>query len=226
MQKLLLLTFLASAAFFTGQAQTGQPLQQDDYRQADDVKPATSKFGIKVGYNVARITGSTPNFSPDSKNGFMAAVFFSPSKNSGLGYRSELVFSRQGFGFDENGKSNSVQSDYIYMPHFTTFTIKNFIQFQVGSQIGYLLKSSKQTEAESSSDDITAFTKRIDYGAAFGLELYPLKGLVLGGRYNMSFGNTYKQMDSSFPMPNPLPFTPADVKGKNAVINLFVGYRL
>jgi hypothetical protein len=75
---------------------------------------------------------------------------------------------------------------------------------------------------------------RIDYGAAVGIEVYPFKGLLVGGRYNISMGSLYKQYQNMatpsttpvpMPVPFPLPVNPSDFKGKNAVIQFFVGYR-
>ncbi|RYZ30533.1 MAG: PorT family protein [Chitinophagaceae bacterium] len=213
----LLITLVTSA-------QSGTP-SEDLQEQLKEAKAMTPSFGIKAGYNVAKLTGSTPNYSPDTKNGFMVAAFFAPASRSGIGYRSELVFSRQGFGFDESGKKTSVVSDYLYLPQFTTIGITKFVQLQVGGQIGYLLKSSKQATA-SSDVDITSWANRLDYGAAFGAEIYPIKSLIIGGRYNMSFGSAYKvNAVSTSPIPNPLPFNPDDVKSKNAVINFYVGFR-
>jgi hypothetical protein len=168
------------------------------------------------------------NFTPDTRNGFMVAAFYSPGAKSGVGYRTELVFSRQGFGFDESGKQTTVTSDYVYMPHFTTFGVGKLVQLQIGGQMGYLIKSSKESSAGGNSEDITSFANRLDYGAAGGVEIYPIKSLILGGRYNVSFGNAYKRMTStsaSTPSPFPLPFNPEEVKGKNAVINFYVGFR-
>jgi hypothetical protein len=229
MRQALFLTLLLTVTAAALKAQTTmQDVQGPDLQKAfkdiDNMKP---KFGIKAGYNVAKVRGSTPGYAPDAKNGFMVAAFYSPTTQSGFGYRSEVVFSRQGFGFDEGGKTNSITSDYIYLPQFTTFGITKFVQLQVGGQIGYLLKSSKETSSQTKSQDITSFANRLDYGAAAGVEIYPFKGLILGGRYNFSLGDAYKQQASSSPMPipNPLPVNPANVKGKNAVINFFMGYR-
>jgi len=217
------------AAMISGivSAQTMMPTE-DLQKELKEMKKTTPKFGVKVGYNIAKLTGSTPDYSIDTKNGFMVSTFYSPGARlgTGIGYRTELVFSRQGFGFDDDGKKTSVVSDYIYMPHFTTIGITKFVQLQVGGQIGYLLKSSKQ-DSQTDSKDITSWANRLDYGAAFGAEIYPIKNLILGGRYNLSFGSAYKQMNtaSPLPIPNPLPFNPDDVKSKNAVINFFVGFR-
>jgi hypothetical protein len=229
MKQVLVLTLLLAVTASAVKAQSGLqdaqgPNLSKAFKDMDDTQP---RFGIKAGYNVAKVTGSTTSYSPDTKNGFMVAAFYSPATKSGFGYRSELVFSRQGFGFDEGGTKNSITSDYLYLPQFTTFGITKFVQLQVGGQIGYLLKSSKEKSSESKSQDITSFANRIDYGAAAGVEVYPFKGLILGGRYNFSFGDAYKQQPTgtTTPIPNPLPFNPSDVKGKNAVINFFVGYR-
>jgi hypothetical protein len=223
MKKVFLIALLSTTAAMA-MAQTAPDYNAADAKAAQDLKP---KFGIKGGYNIAKITGSSTNFSPDAKNGFTVAAFYSPSAKPGLGYRTELVFSRQGFEFTESGKTGAVTNDYVYMPHFTTFGIGRFFQVQVGGQIGYLLKSSKQAPSEEKSQDITSFASRLDYGAAAGVELYPVKHLILGARYNVSFGNAYKQTsaNNNMPSPFPLPFNPADVKGRNAVINIFAGIR-
>jgi hypothetical protein len=193
-------------------------------KEIDNFRP---KFGIKAGYNIAKVKGSTPSYSPDNENGFMIGAFYStPSK--GVGYRSELVFSRQGFSFDESGKMQEVQQDYIYMPNFTTFTIAQKVQLQAGAQIGYLLNAQKKSSSGSESD-VEDYMNRLDYGFAGGVEVYPFKGLLVGARYNVSLGSVYKQYESagSSPLPigYPFPFTPNDIKGKNAVVQFFAGYR-
>lgn len=225
----MIFSVLFSALTTTTKAQTTLPDSQsaDWQKEAKAAGDFKSKFGLKAGYNIARVTGGTTDYKPDAKNGFMVAAFYAPASRGGLGYRSEIVFSRQGFGFDENGKKSSVTSDYVYLPQFTTFGITRFVQLQAGGQVGYLLKSSKQTKTDAKSQDISSFAARLDYGAAFGAEVYPVKGLIIGGRYNMSFGDAYKQqpLSNTMPVPNPLPFNPADVKGKNAVINFYIGFQ-
>jgi hypothetical protein len=203
-------------------------------KQMKNMKP---KIGIKVGYNYARLAGtSMQSFSPGSHNGFMISGFYAPGQGSGVGYRTELIFSRQGFSFDENGQMQNIGQDYIYMPHLTTFSIGRFVQLQAGMQVGYLISATKTPDQKSSSGseqetNVTDYMNRIDYGAAGGLEVYPVAGLIIGARYNMSLGNVYKQ-DYTAPttggiptMPSPFPFNPSDVKSKNAVIQVFIGYK-
>ena len=138
MKQLVFTSLLLIAAAFAANAQTITPDTQNEMKETKEMKP---KFGIKTGYNIAKVTGSTPDYSPDIKNGFMVSAFYSSANESGFGYRSEIVFSRQGFGFDDAGKKTSVTNDYIYLPQFTTFGITKFAQLQAGGQIGYLIKS-------------------------------------------------------------------------------------
>jgi hypothetical protein len=205
-------------------AQTSQPgLPGISQKEIKEMKP---KVGIKAGYNFAKVIGSTPHFSPQANNGFMVAGFFAP-QSKGIGYRTELVFSRQGFSFDQSGKMQDVSQDYIYMPHLTTFTIAKKVQLQAGGQVGYLLNAKKSSSGEGASEEVTEYMNRFDYGFAGGIEIYPFKGLLIGGRYNVSLGNIYNtsSYSTATPMPYPLPFNPEEVKGKNAVVQFFVGYR-
>lgn len=229
MKKIFLLVSLINwLAFNKSQAQT-QPdeksSQQMMARQIKDMKP---KFGLKFGYNIAKLTGSSPDFSPQSKDGFNLSAFYAPS-SKGLGYRTEIIFSRQGFSFDESGKTGHVTQDYIYMPHLTTFTIARRFQIQAGGQIGYLLNARKESSSQSTEEEkMMQYMNRFDYGAAIGFEIYPYKGFILGARYNISLGNPYKNSTASgstVPVAFPLPVNPADFKGKNAVIQFAIGYR-
>ena len=219
------LTIIAVIAITQLQAQTVPDVSSASFQK--EMKSYKPKLGLKAGYNFAKVTGSTPNFSPKTNNGFMIAGFFAP-QSKGIGYRTELIFSRQGFSFDESGKMQDVTQDYIYMPHLTTFTIAKKVQLQAGGQVGYLLNAKKSSSSQSEEEKVTEYMNRFDYGFAGGIEIYPFKGLLIGGRYNVSLGNIYKTSSytsSPSPIPNPLPFNPEEVKGKNAVVQFFVGYR-
>lgn len=223
MKEIIILTIIACLALSQGKAQTSDLTSPSFQNEMKSMKP---KLGIKAGYNFAKLTGSTPDFSPKSNNGFMVAGFFAP-QSKGVGYRTELIFSRQGFSFDESGKMQDVTQDYVYMPHLTTFTIAKKVQLQAGGQVGYLLNAKKSSSAQTEEEKITEYMNRFDYGFAGGIEIYPFKGLLIGGRYNVSFGNLFKTSAAATtsPIPSPLPFNPEEVKGKNAVVQFFVGYR-
>ena len=168
-----------------------------------------SKLGLKGGCNWSYATGTADGISINSKTGFMVGAFYAPTSN-GRGFRSEIVFSRQGYSFDNGGANTVVLNDYIYLPQLATFTVAKFLQIQAGAQIGFLL-NSKLTKGSKDST-VTGLMNRVGYGFAGGVEVYPFKGLLIGGRYNLGLGKLYKhyedQMTNTSPKPFPLPFDP------------------
>jgi opacity protein-like surface antigen len=183
-----------------------------------------TQLGVKAGYNWSYLTGSEDGFKPGNQTGFMASIFLSPTKNrTGLGYRTELVFSRQGYSFDNGGKNTDVLNDYIYMPQLTTFNIGKVVQLQAGAQIGYLLKSREKSQQRDTT--ITGLMNRFDYGFVGGVEVYPFKGIIVGGRYNLGLGKLHKHYESAATNPYPLPFNPETTDYKNSLFQFFVGYR-
>jgi hypothetical protein len=219
---------LAALISFSGIGATAQTSPRGITENA--IQKSRPKIGIKAGYNIAKLAGTAPAFQPRNLSGFMVSGFYAtPSK--GLGYRTELIFSRQGFSFGHNGHRQAVVQDYVYMPQLTTFTIAKRVQLQAGGQIGYLLNAKKDSGAEQSEEEkVLQYMNRIDYGAAAGIEIYPYKGLIVGARYNVSLGNMYKKYTDETtgdpaPVPLPLPFRPSDFKGKNAVVQFFIGYQ-
>ena len=181
-----------------------------------------SKFGVKAGYNWSYITGTQTGFNKNSKSGFMASAFYAPT-SKGRGYRSEIVFSRQGYTFDEGGKNTDVLNDYVYLPQLATFGIGKFLQRQLGGQVGFLLNSKLSSEGKDST--ITNLMNRVDYGFAGGVEIYPYKGIIVGGRYNLGLGKLYKRYEQAAENPYPLPFNPETTDFKNGLFQFFIGYK-
>jgi hypothetical protein len=216
MKKLLYTLFFCGATSLLHAQVADLKEIQDAYKQ---------HFGLKVGTNWSYLNGSTQGFKPNNRTGFMVSAFYAPTSRTGRGFRSEIVFSRQGYSFDNGGKNTEVLNDYIYLPQMATFGIGKFFQLQAGAQIGVLLNSKISNGAKDSS--VTSFMNRIDYGFAAGVELNPVKGFLIGGRYNLGLGKLYKQYEqsSTTPMPFPLPFNPDKTDMKNGVVQVFIGYR-
>ena len=190
-------------------------------QKAPDPSEYKTRFGLKAGYNWSYITGSSQGFNKDNKSGFMAGAFLAPP-SKGLGYRTEIVFSRQGYSFENGGQNTDVLNDYIYLPQLTTFSIGKHFQLQLGGQIGFLLNSKKTTASKDSS--ITSLMNKLDYGFAGGVEIYPISSMIIGARYNLGLGKLFKQ-DYSSPNPYPLPFNPETTNFKNGVVQFFLGWK-
>jgi Opacity protein and related surface antigens len=190
---------------------------------AQSSKESKSKIGVKAGYNFSNVVGSQSSFDPKHNSGYMVAVAFAAGTKNGLGYRSELVYSKQGYSFDDGGKNTDVMNDYLYMPHLMTYTIAKVVQIQAGAQVGVLLNAKKSSGGKDSA--ITDLMNRFDYGFAGGVEVYPFKGLIIGARYNLGLGKMYKQYEQTSTTPYPLPFDPSTTNLKNGILQLFLGYR-
>src|SRR4051794_26174764 len=86
-------------------------------------------FGIKGGLNFANVTG-TSSINNSSRTGFMAGVFLAPASKKLLSYRTEIIFSRQGYDFKTNTQTGAVNLNYIIMPHLIGINITKFVQLQ------------------------------------------------------------------------------------------------
>jgi len=182
-------------------------------------------IGLKAGVNFANVTNAS-NINASNKAGFMAGAFLAPPSSGVMGYRTEIIFSRQGYDFKTNTKTGSVDLDYILLPQLTAINIGKFAQLQLGAQMAFLINAKADSTNSQGTNNpyagVMDYYNRFDYGAAAGFEIYPFKGLLIGARYNISFGKTYKDPSTYNGMPPS--FFPS-VNAKNNVVQLFAGYR-
>lgn len=194
-------------------------------------KPSAVKIGIglKAGLNFANVTGAS-SISSKNKTGFMVGAFYSPPSKAIFGYRMEFVFSRQGYDFKTNSNTGTVDQNYLLIPTLTVINLGKVAQLQFGIQTAFLLNAKADTSSTQSSPDpnanamadITKYQNRVTMGATAGFEIYPYKGILIGAKYNVSFGDMFKTPTSSSTTPMPS-FLSANVK--NNVVQFFLGYR-
>src|SRR5690242_1037093 len=58
-----------------------------------------SGFGFRVGLNYAKVSGNSDSIQYRYKPGLMIAVFLAPPNTGVIGYRSELLYSKEGFDY-------------------------------------------------------------------------------------------------------------------------------
>ena len=181
-------------------------------------------FGIKGGLNFAKVTKAS-NIQAENATGFHAGVFLAPQSKGVLGFRSELIFSRQGYDFKNNTTTGSVKLDYILLPQLMQINITKYVSLQVGGQMAFLLNakadSSRATTGNAQVDDMLELFNRFDYGLAGGVEVHPFAGILIGARMNVSLGSLYKDPTSAAARPNFFP----SVDAKNKLIQIFAGYK-
>lgn len=183
-----------------------------------------AQFGIKAGPNFAKVTKAS-NINAGNSTGFHAGVFLAPQSKGVLGFRTELIYSKQGYDFKNGTTTGSVKLNYILLPQLMQINITKYVALQAGFQMGFLLSASadsnKTTTGNAQADKMIDFMNKFDYGAAGGVEVHPFKGLLIGARINVSFADLYKDPASLATRPSFFP----EVNAKNNVVQLFAGYR-
>jgi len=181
-----------------------------------------AQIGLKGGVNFANVT-EVSSINNTNQTGFAIGAFMAPKPKGFLGFRTELIYSKQGYNFDTNTNTGNVNLDYILLPQLVNLNLTKFFQIQLGMQMAFLINATAD-ESDSSSDeydDLMDFYNKIDYGFAGGLEIHPIGGLLVGARINLSFAELYKDMeDMTTPPPSFIP----EVNVKNNVVNLYVGW--
>lgn len=186
--------------------------------------PATSlaQIGIKGGLNFANITNAS-SINSSSRTGFHAGVFLAPPAQGVMSYRTEIIFSRQGYDYKTNTNTGNVNLDYIMLPQLMCINITRFFQIQIGGQMAYLVsaKADSSGSGTSQSSGIMDLYNRFDFGYGGGIEINPVSGLILGARFNVSLGNLYKDVSDQNGSPSFIP----KVDVKNNVFQVSAGWR-
>jgi Outer membrane protein beta-barrel domain len=185
-------------------------------------------LGLKAGYNFAKVTGAS-SVNASNKSGFHVGAFYTPGggQTKGAGYRTELIFSRQGYNFQTGNTTGSVQLDYILLPQLATYNITRFFQIQFGGQIAFLINAKADSARANNTGaygKVADYYNKIDYGFAGGIEIHPAAGLMVGARINISLANTNKDIAQGLPYPAFIPHVSSGSL-KNNVLQLFAGWK-
>ncbi|MBL7739134.1 MAG: PorT family protein [Chitinophagaceae bacterium] len=183
----------------------------------------SAQIGIKAGVNFANITNAS-SVNSSSQSGFHAGLFLAPSTGKSImGFRTEVLYSKQGYNYKTSTNTGNVNLDYILLPQLTTISITKYFQLQLGAQMAFLLNAKVDSSAPSTgnatADKIMEYYNRFDYGFAGGIEIHPVAGLLIGARLNISLGSLYKQPEAG-QSPSFLP----KVDVKNNVFQVFAGW--
>jgi hypothetical protein len=182
-----------------------------------------AQVGLKAGVNFANVTNAS-SINGSSQSGFHAGLFLAPPGKSIMGFRTELIYSKQGYNYKTSTNTGNVNLDYILMPQMTTISITKYFQLQIGAQMAFLINAKVDSTANTPTGNATAdkimdYYNRFDYGFAGGVEIHPAGGLLIGARVNISLGNLYKQPEDG---QQPSFFPKVDVK--NNVFQIFAGW--
>jgi len=180
-----------------------------------------AQFGIKGGVNFAQVSKAS-DINASSQSGFNGGIFFEAPTKKFLGFRSELSYSKQGYNYKTTENNGNVNLDYFLQTQLMTLNFTKLIQLHVGFQTAFLLDASVDSVLHSGTPttmDIMDLYNKFDYGFAFGGEVHPFKGLLVGARYNLSLAKVYKDI-SALQAPS---FTSEDAK--NNVFTIYAGWK-
>ena len=188
-----------------------------------------AQIGIKAGLNFTNVT-NVSSVNNQSSSGFNVGVFYSTPYSRIIGSKTELVFSRQGYNYETGSVSGKVNLDYIMLPTYMCINITKFFQIQVGMQFGYLMNAvadstSKNTGGISGSiNGALSYYNRFSYSIGGGVEVHPVKGLLVGARLNVSLTDLYKLPDPGSMSVTPPSYT-SDVNIKSNLLQIYVGWK-
>ena len=149
-----------------------------------------SQIGIKAGLNFANVT-KTSDINNSSSSGFHAGLFLAPPSKGVMGYRTELLFSQQGYSYKTGTNTGNVDLNYIMLPQYMTINITKYFQIQLGGQIAFLTNAKADSSSNNGSSnnpygEMMDYYNKFDYGYGGGIEVHPIKGLLVGARINIS----------------------------------------
>ena len=225
MKKIII--FLGLILFVSTVVQAQDPNNQQDpnnkKKEKKEQKPIKG-IGFKAGLNFANVTNAE-SINSSNQTGFMVGVFLAPPSKSIISSKTELIYSKQGYNYKTNTNSGNVNLNYLIIPQSMGINITRFVQLQVGFQMAFLLNASADSTTSSGGSNpygaIMDYYNKFDYGLGAGIEIYPIRNLLIGVKYNVSFGDMYKTPEPGEPMPGFIP----SVDAKNNVVQFFAGLR-
>jgi hypothetical protein len=187
-----------------------------------------AQLGLKAGLNFTNVT-NVSSVNNQSSSGFNVGVFFSTPYKRLLGSKTELVFSRQGYNYETGSVTGKVNLDYIMLPTYMCINITKYFQIQLGMQFSYLMSAAADSTNKSSGgssgsiNGALSFYNRFSYSVGGGVEVHPVKGLLVGARLNVSLNNLYKLPDSGGSV-TPPSFA-SDINIKSNLLQVYLGWK-
>jgi len=176
-------------------------------------------IGVKAGLNFADITDES-GFNNNSRTGYMIGGYFAPGAKKFLGFRSEIILSRQGYNYTTATNTGNVNLDYLLLPQLFTLKFSRLLQVHAGVQGAFLLNANVDSTGDGSGSLFDYF-KRFDYGVAGGLEVFPFMGFFVGARINVSLNSVNEDPPVGGNWPNFIP----RIDARNNVVQVYTGWR-
>ncbi len=164
------------------------------------------QFGVKVGGNLARITGPDVDGAPlKDRVGVVGGVFLAFNLGPIITIQPEILYTMKGVRMEETVGdvtfSEKIYGDYVEIPlllklRIPTGTISPVVF--AGPAVGFKLKETFEINGETVPDE--TLLKSFDYGAIFGAGLDFGRHLMLDVRYSMGLQKVIKIVEGEIPV--------------------------
>lgn len=170
------------------------------------------RMGAKGGVNFANIVGD--DAEGDMRTSFHLGLVAELPFADKFFFGPEVLYSSQGTkdGDDE------LKLDYVQVPLMVRYYVTEGFNVEAGPQLGFLTKAEGNIEGEDG--DVKDYFKDFEYGLNFGLGYKLFNGIFFQGRYNLGLAKVF----DSDKLSDDLGFDVGEIKSKNSVIQLSVGY--
>ncbi len=176
---------------------------------------------VKAGLNFSNIS-NTADLQTSNLTGYMIGAYLSPKQKKLLGFRSEIMLSRQGYDYRTGTANGHVTLDYLLLPQLIVLRFTKKFEAHIGGQAAFLLNAGADSTGNGGGENsLFDYLKRFDYGVVGGLEVSPVSGFFIGSRVNISLHNLKKEISGGGTGPN---FIPKDLV-RNNVLQVYLGWR-
>ncbi|MFZ9386301.1 MAG: outer membrane beta-barrel protein [Chitinophagaceae bacterium] len=177
---------------------------------------------VKAGVNLS-VNPTSSDFTSDLRFGYFIGGSVSPKIKKVLGYRSEIMLSRQGYDYRSSSSSGHVNLDYLLLPQLLVLKFTKKVQLQLGGQLAFLL-NARVDSSGAGNGSLLDYLDRFDYGVTGGVEVSPLGGFFIGIRASEGLKNLVKPVYEG-PIPGNYPgFIPKNWL-RNRNFQIFTGWR-
>ena len=157
------------------------------------VQAQTLHYGIKAGYNAAKIGGDVEHAK--TLDAFHVGLLAEIELTDKFSIQPEVLYSAQGTKYNSSRKS---QIDYVNVPILAKYYLIDGLSIEAGPQIGFLTKS--EDKLRGTTVDYKEITKDIDFSLPVGLAYRCSINIFASVRYNFGLSNFNDQSGSHYKM--------------------------
>ncbi len=175
--------------------------------RAQDDDPLYTRAGFKFGANYANVTGDLENTDARIRMHLGAVIEFPVTQRFYV--QAEVLYSAQGYTFDEAGVENEISLNYLALPIIAKYYFTPRFSFETGPRFATLANASDGRD--DTPDEFFDTFNDFDFGWVFGAGYKAESGLFFQLHYTLGLSNIINT-------------NVTDISSNNSIAQLSVGY--